>query len=259
MSAINRLLTEVRSKLAPDNRTALDQVVKEPAVARYLAGAEDAHVAERRTLAEALAAAPGKYEAAAAKAYKVAAAAAKRAADARAALSEAMDSHRSAQIQADGLQSQLDTELARLTAELIGTADPRLAQLIRDLRGFTTGPLRSGLVFTIVDRGGRFDGGRITEVLSNGPALRDVTARVDEVIAKARDAQMQALRHGEVTQLIRTWLTELAPHLRPYGLTFIELNESGDLVRTREDLNGVALGETMARSAEGLPLEKVDV
>ena len=249
MASVQTLLSELATKLTPRARDELSRLIASPEAEALLARDEEKIVAERKLLAQRLAACAGRYAKAQAEAGVRSDAAAKALADAESALRVARDGYAEAcrvALSADVGEANERQELER---ELRETADPRLAELAGhcdELGGVANSCFAHRPVASRDWATGRITTETVTnraEVLAAREALRAVGA-------DALRLQLEPLTTHEVTERIQAHLSALEPLLGALGMLVLSIDEAGRLKRERIVPNRI-LANRAIRAAGG--------
>ena len=251
MSTVATLIAELKSKLGERARDELDRLVSSPEGESLLRRDEEKIIAERKMLAQRLAACPAKYVVAQVAAGKRSAAAAKALADAESALRVARDEVVSATAQAHAADGGEADERLELERELRDGADARLetfALHCEDLAGMA----RHLLVAQPVAKKDWITGERWTEVVTNRTEVDAARDALTTAASTARGMRLQALESVAVIEWIQQALSSLEPLLQPFRLDLLTLDVNGVLQRDKTMPRRLTINSAI-RAAGGVP------
>ena len=232
MSSIQSLISELSAKLSPRGKDELARLVATPEAEEMLRRDESKTVAERKLLAQRLAACPGRYAKAQAEAGVRAGAAALAIEAAQKQLADARDEVVAATAQALAASTGAADETLELERELRDGADARLetfALHCEDLCGMA----RHLLVAQPIAKRNWVSGERWTEVATNEPEVQACRDALTTAASTARAMRLEALESLAVIEWIQQALSSLEPLLQPFRLDLLSLDENGNLTRDK--------------------------
>jgi multidrug resistance efflux pump len=232
MSALDTLISELKTTLSPKARDELDRIARLPEAEALFSGDAEETRRERIARRAVIASLPAKYDAKEAAAGRQCEEAAAKVDATRTALREAEANLQEARRTGEAVRLGRFNELTEAERTLRETADARLGEFdsaLSDLDEMT----RHATAWGIIPTREWLTGQRGVERWTNAERIETVRAAIKATRASVSEAQMQMLEKLEVTEMINGWLRNLEPMLAPMNLNLLGLDEFGNLTRDR--------------------------
>jgi hypothetical protein len=231
MTTFRRIIESLR--LPQAERAELERLVELPEVQRALDSLDAETVAHRRQLVSAIADAERRQATAKTQATAALRDAEQRLAAAQAELDAAADAHRAAFVGSlNGAEAATRRAIAEATAELVSSADPRIAEFRRHVANLAES-LRLAVVHRVTSGPPNILGRRLPIPFTNSTEVQAATDACNECLRDLDSMRLAALSRFEITERLGDWGGRLQDAAAQFDLPLPIVDEFGDVTSTR--------------------------